>query len=124
MFFKTFGPVAIHLAFAGVVTIVILILTNILGPKKFNRVKDDTYECGVQYYNDARGHIHVKFYLVAVLFILFDLEAIFIVPWAVTLLEFKRIGQGIFIFSEMAVFILVLILGYIYIIKKGALKWV
>ena len=123
MFFNTFGPVAIHLAFAGVVTIVILILTNILGPKKFNRVKDDTYECGVQYYNDARGHIHVKFYLVAVLFILFDLEAIFIVPWAVTLLEFKRIGQGIFIFSEMAVFILVLILGYIYIIKKGALKW-
>ena len=123
MFFNTFGTVAIHIAFAAVVTLVILILTNILGPKKFNPVKNDTYECGVQYYNDARGHIHVKFYLVAVLFILFDLEAVFIIPWSVIFFEFKRMGLGLFIFSEMALFILVLILGYIYILKKGALKW-
>lgn len=123
MFVNTFGPAAIHMAFALAVTAVILILTNILGPKKFNPVKDDTYECGVQYYNDARSHIHVKFYLVAVLFILFDLEAIFIVPWAVVFFEFKRIGLGLFIFGEMAVFIFILILGYIYILKKGALKW-
>ncbi len=123
MFVNTFGPVAIHLAFAAAVTLVILILTNILGPKKFNPVKDDTYECGVKYYNDARGHIHVKFYLVAVLFILFDLEAIFITPWAVIFLEFKRMGLGLFIFGEMALFILILLLGYFYILKKGALKW-
>jgi len=123
MFFNSFGPVAVHAVFAAVVTLVILVLTNILGPKKYDPVKDDTYECGVEYYNDARGHIHVKFYLIAVLFILFDLEAIFIIPWAVVFFEFKRIGLGVFIFTEMAVFIAVLLLGYYYIIKKGALKW-
>lgn len=123
MFVNTFGPAAIHLAFAAAVTLLILVLTNILGPKKFNPIKDDTYECGVKYYNDARGHIHVKFYLVAVLFILFDLEAIFITPWAVIFLEFKRMGLGLFIFGEMALFILILLLGYFYILKKGALKW-
>lgn len=123
MFSTTFGPVAIQIGFAAFITIIILILTNILGPKKYNPMKDDTYECGVSYFGDARSHVHVKFYLVAVLFILFDIEAVFIVPWAVTFLEFKKAGLGLFIFVEMAVFILVLILGYIYIIKKGALKW-
>ncbi len=123
MFSTTFGSVVIHIGFAAAITIVILILTNILGPKKYNPMKDDTYECGVEYFGDARGHVHVKFYLVAVLFILFDIEAVFIVPWAVTLLEYKNAGLGLFIFLEMAIFILVLILGYIYIIKKGALKW-
>ena len=123
MFSTTFGPVAIQIGFAAAITIVILILTNILGPKKYNPMKDDTYECGVDYFSDARGHVHVKFYLVAVLFILFDIEAVFIIPWAVTLLEYKKAGLGLFIFAEMAAFILVLILGYIYIIKKGALKW-
>jgi NADH-quinone oxidoreductase subunit A len=123
LFVNSFGPVLIHLIFAAVVTGAILVLTNILGPRKFNPVKDDVYECGVSYFNDARGHVHVKFYLVAVLFILFDLEAIFIVPWAVTFLDFKEIGLGLFIFLEMSVFVFVLVLGYIYIIRKGALKW-
>ncbi|HNX24978.1 MAG TPA: NADH-quinone oxidoreductase subunit A [Spirochaetota bacterium] len=123
MFFNTFGPVAIHMAFALAFAIIILILTNILGPRKYDPAKSETYECGVQYFNDARGHIHIKFYLVAVLFILFDIEAIFIVPWTVVFFEFKRMGLGFFIFAEMAVFVLILILGYIYILKKGALKW-
>lgn len=123
MFINSFGPIIIHFVFALIVTVAILILTNVLGPKKNNPVKSDTYECGVRYFNDARGHIHVKFYLVAVLFILFDIEAVFIIPWAVVFLQFKSIGLGIFIFTEMALFILVLVLGYIYIVRKGALKW-
>lgn len=123
MFINSFGPLLIHASFAVIFTASVLILSNILGPRKYNPVKSDTYECGVHYYNDARGHIHIKFYLIAVLFILFDIEAIFLVPWAVAFRSFKGMGLGIFMFIEMAVFIAVLLLGYFYILKKGALKW-
>lgn len=119
----TFGPIAIQIAFAIGFAVFILWFTNLIGPKKNNPVKDSIYECGVEAFNDARGLFHVKFYLVAVLFILFDIEAVFIIPWAVTFLSFKQAGQGLFIFLEMLTFIAVLIAGYVYIIRKGALKW-
>lgn len=123
MFVNTFGPVAIQIIFAVGFTLIILLLIHSVGPKLYNPIKYDTYECGVDYFKDARGMFSVKFYLVAVLFILFDIEAVFVVPWSVIFMEFKQIGVGMFILVEMAVFIGVLVLGYIYIIKKGALKW-
>ena len=119
----SFGPIAIQLLFAVGFAVFILAFTNAIGPKKFNPIKNDTYECGVDYFSDARGLFNVKFYLIAVLFILFDIEAVFVIPWAVTFLSFKSMGLALFIFIEMAIFIAVLIIGYIYIIKKGALKW-
>ncbi len=123
MFIHTFGPVAIQIAFAIGMALFLLIFTNAIGPKKYNPVKFDTYECGVSYFNDARGMFNVKFYLIAVIFILFDIEAVFIIPWSVIFMEFKKLGLGLFILGEMAVFLGVLVLAYIYIIKKGALKW-
>ncbi len=120
---QSFGPIAIQLLFAIGFAVFILLLTNAVGPKKYNPIKNDIYECGVDYFSDARGIFNVKFYLIAMLFILFDIETVFIIPWAVTFLSFKNAGLGLFIFAEMAVFIGILLIGYIYIIKKGALKW-
>jgi len=120
---NSFAPVLIQIIFALLFTIVALGVTALIGPRKRNPVKYDAYECGVEYFNDARGIFNIKFYLVAVLFILFDVEAVFVIPWAVSFLKYKSLGLGIFIFLEMTVFMSVLIAGYIYIIKKGALEW-
>lgn len=119
----SFGPVLFQLVLAVGFAAGIVALTAIIGPRKLNPIKDDVYECGVDHISDARGMLHVKFYRVAVLFILFDVEAIFVIPWAGSFLEFKKAGLGLFIFSEMVFFIAILLAGYFYILKKGALKW-
>jgi len=121
--FHTFGPILLQLVLAVGFAVGIVALTAVIGPRKINPVKNDAYECGVDYISDARGMFHIRFYLVAVLFILFDVEAIFIIPWATSLHSFKSVGLSVFIYLEMVVFMAVLIAGYIYVLKKGALKW-
>jgi len=116
-------PIAIQLIFAIGFAAGVLWLTSLIGPKKHNPVKDDAFECGVDYFQDARNVFNVKFYIVAVLFILFDVEVVFMVPWAVSFLGFKETGNGLFLFIEMVVFVAILLAGYIYIIKKGVLEW-
>jgi len=116
-------PLLIQLVFALLFTTVALVGTAVIGPRKRNPIKEDAYECGADYFTDARGIFNVKFYLVAILFLLFDVEAVFIIPWAVSFFAFKGLGLGVFIFSEMAFFIAILLAGYYYIIKKGALEW-
>ena len=91
--------------------------------KKTAEFRPDTFECGVPHFGDAKGLFNVKFYMVAVLFILFDIETIFLFPWAITFQNFKSIGLSGFILLEMFVFLLILILGYFYILKKGGLDW-
>ena len=81
-------------------------------------MKDAAYECGVPAVGDARDRIPVKFYLIAILFLLFDIEAVFLYPWAYI---YRKLG--FFGLIEMGVFILILLVGYIYVIKKGALRW-
>ncbi len=93
-------------------------LSQALGPKKYDRVKYSVYECGVDPIIPATVRVSVKFYLVAILFILFDLESAFIYPWAVLFREL-----GVFGFVEMMVFIFILLAGLIYAWKKGALEW-
>ena len=83
-----------------------------------NRVKDMPYECGITPVGDARERFSVKFYLVGMLFILFDIEAIFLYPWAVVYRELKM-----FAFVEMLLFIVLILAGFFYIWKKGALDW-
>ncbi len=86
-----------------------------------NRKKDMAFECGVPAIGDASGRFSVRFYLVAILFLLFDVEAIFFFPFAVV---YKRyLSFNAFILAEMGVFALVLLLGYVYVIRKGALDW-
>jgi NADH-quinone oxidoreductase subunit A len=93
-------------------------LSQALGPKRYSGVKYDVYECGVDPLTPAAVRVSVKFYLIAILFILFDLEAAFIYPWAVL---FRQLGW--FGFVEMAVFIFILLAGLVYAWKKGALEW-
>ena len=93
-------------------------LSQALGPKKYERIKYSVYECGVDPFTTASVRVSVKFYLVALLFILFDLEAAFLYPWAVL---FRDLGW--FGFLEMAVFVLILLAGLVYAWKKGALEW-
>jgi NADH-quinone oxidoreductase subunit A len=93
-------------------------LSSIIVPRRRNSVKNASYECGVDPVGDARERFSVKFYLVAVLFILFDIEAVFLYPWAVT---FHQLG--LYGLVEMLLFIVILFVGYIYLLKKRALEW-
>jgi NADH-quinone oxidoreductase subunit A len=102
-------------AFLG---ITFLTLHKVLGPSRPNPEKLSTYESGMPPVRTARERFSVKYYMVAVLFILFDIEVIFMYPWAV---NFRQLGM--FGFIEMVLFIGILLVGYLYILKKGALKW-
>ena len=93
-------------------------LSQALGPKKYEPVKYSVYECGVDPFTSAAVRVSVKFYLVALLFILFDLETAFLYPWAVLFRDL-----GLFGFIEMAIFVGILLVGLVYAWKKGALDW-
>ncbi len=99
-----------------------LALTHLLGPKKPTRVKLSVYESGVQPVGDARQRFTIRFDLIAMLFIIFDIEVVFLYPWAVVFKKFSE-TNGLFILIEMLVFIGILLLGYIYAWKKGGLTW-
>jgi len=89
-----------------------------LGPKRHGKVKDENFECGIEQYGNARSPFSVKYFLIAILFVLFDVEVIFLYPWAV---NFKALGLAGLV--EMFLFIGFVLAGFYYVIKKGALKW-
>lgn len=89
-----------------------------LGPKRAGKVKDENFECGIEQYGNARSPFSVKYFLIAILFVLFDVEVIFLYPWAV---NFKTLGLPGLV--EMFLFIGFVLAGFYYVIKKGALKW-
>jgi NADH-quinone oxidoreductase subunit A len=95
-----------------------LVFSTLIGQKKPSKVKLAPYECGCEPVGSARERFSIKFYLIAMLFILFDIEAVFLYPWSVI---FKRLGM--FGLMEMGVFIAILFVGYVYVWKKGALEW-
>ncbi len=99
-------------------SVLFVFLSQLLGPKRYEKIKFSVYECGVDPFTSASVRVSVKFYLIAILFILFDLESAFIYPWAVL---FRQLG--LFGFIEMAVFVFILLVGLIYAWKKGALEW-
>ncbi|NBU97159.1 MAG: NADH-quinone oxidoreductase subunit A [Spirochaetia bacterium] len=116
------GPIVVQLILALGFSVLILSLALLISPRKKSKTHG-TFECGVPFYGDARGIFNIKFYLVAVLFILFDIEAVFLYPWAVSLINFKNAGLGSFLLLEMFTFIGILVVGLYYIWKKGALEW-
>ncbi len=122
-YFANYLPLLMHFIVAGALASVIVLLSWIIGQRKPNRAKLSPYECGMTPIGDARGRFSVKFYMVAMLFILFDVEAVFLYPWAVILKDLKKAGQGLFGFSEMLVYIGIVLVGFFYIWKKGALDW-
>lgn len=95
-----------------------VVFSSLIGQKKPSKVKLAPYECGCEPVGTARERFSIKFYLIAMLFILFDIEAVFLYPWAVL---FKRLGA--FGMIEMGIFIVILFVGYVYVWKKGALEW-
>jgi len=115
---ETYWPVLLQAFIAMAVAAGMIGISYILGHKVRNRVKDTPYECGITPTGSARERFSVKFYLVGMLFILFDIEAIFLYPWAVVYRELKM-----FAFVEMLIFILLVLAGFFYIWKKGALDW-
>ena len=95
-----------------------MFVTHKLGPQRKTKIKSDTFECGIEPDGNARVPFSIKYFLVAILFVLFDVEVIFMYPWAV---NFKTLGLMGFI--EMLTFVIFLLVGFYYILKKGALKW-
>jgi len=111
-------PLLIHILVAMALAGALLALSTLVGPRRPSREKAQIYECGMRPTGDARQPFDVKFYLVAILFILFDVEAIFFYPWALVYRDLRVFG-----FYEMLIYIGVLLVGYIYLLKKGALDW-
>jgi len=115
---QSYFPVVVQIAIALAVAVGLVGAGLLLGKKVKNRIKDMPYECGMTPQGSARERFSVKFYLVAMLFILFDIEAIFLYPWAVVFRELK-----LFAFVEMMLFVALVLTGFYYIYKKGALDW-
>jgi NADH-quinone oxidoreductase subunit A len=122
-YFARYLPLLIHILVAGGLATAIVVLSYFIGQHKYNRVKMSQYECGMEPVGDARQRFTVKFYLVAMLFILFDVEAVFLYPWAVLARPLKAEGLGMFWFSEMLVYILIVLAGFWYVWQKGVLDW-
>ena len=117
-YFANYLPLLMHFIVAGALAGVIVLLSWIIGQRKPTRAKLSPYECGMAPIGDARGRFSVKFYMVAMLFILFDVEAIFLYPWAVILKDLKMFG-----FWEMMVYLGIFLVGFFYVWKKGVLEW-
>ncbi|MFN8275864.1 MAG: NADH-quinone oxidoreductase subunit A [Chitinophagales bacterium] len=113
-----FIPILMQTAFAAAFVAAMIGLSHIVGPRRKSLKKDENFECGIQSYGNARIPFSVKYFLVAILFVLFDIEVIFLYPWAV---NFKALGfAGLW---KMFLFMGTLLIGFFYIIKKGALEW-
>jgi NADH-quinone oxidoreductase subunit A len=111
--------IVIFFALAGTVTGAFILLASVLGPKKPSVVKSEPFECGEIPFSLPIGHLSIKFYLVAILFILFDVELVFLYPWAVVYR-----GLGVTGLAEMVIFLGVLMVGFFYAWDNGALEWV
>jgi NADH-quinone oxidoreductase subunit A len=122
-YFARYLPFLIHILMAGGIATAIISLSWLIGQRKPTRAKMAAYECGMTPVGDSRQRFSVKFYLVAMLFILFDVEAVFIYPWAVILRTLKATGQGHFGLYEMLLYIGIFLVGFFYVWKKGVLDW-
>jgi NADH-quinone oxidoreductase subunit A len=115
---REYIPVLMFIVVAVLFAATTIGASHIVMPRRMNARKLSPYECGVEPVGTARNRFPIKFYLVGVLFILFDIEAVFMYPWAVA---FRQIG--LYGLIEMALFILILLVGYLYLLKKRALQW-
>ena len=117
-YFARYLPFLIHILLASGIAGAIISLSWLIGQRKPTRAKMSPYESGMEPVGDARGRFSVKFYLVAMLFILFDVEAVFLYPWAVIVRDLKHFGLW-----EMFVYIGIVLVGFFYVWKKGVLEW-
>jgi len=116
---ENYVPIFVFLLVAFLVAAGTLVVATIVRPHNPEKVKGMAYECGIEAADEARQRYTVRFYIIAILFVVFDVETIFLFPWAV---QFKQLGAYGFI--EMLVFLGILVLGYVWVWKKGALEWI
>jgi NADH-quinone oxidoreductase subunit A len=115
---RDYLPIAIFMGIAGAITLALMIAPLLIAYRKPDPEKLSAYECGFEAFDDARMKFDVRFYLVSILFIIFDLEVAFLFPWAVSLGKI-----GVFGFWSMMIFLTILTIGFIYEWRKGALEW-
>ena len=113
-------PIFIYLIVVAFIGSALILASALVGRKNPSAEKLSTYECGMAPIKDARRRLDIRFYLIAMLFIIFDIEVVFLYPWAIL---FDRFEPMIFGFIEMVLFVAVLLLGYVYVWRKGALNW-
>ena len=111
-------PILVQFGLAVAFVAFAMIVSHLVGPSRHSRVKDEAFECGIESVGNARTPISVKYFLTAILFVLFDVEVIFMYPWAV---NFRQLGAAGFV--EMIIFMALLMAGFGYVIKKGILRW-
>ena len=111
-------PIAMFVAVATGFALFTLVFSSLLHSEKYNKVKLEPYECGIEPVTDARDRYSIRYYLVAMLFVIFDVETVFMFPWAVSVDRLAVFGL-----VEMLAFLLILVVGYFYAWRKGALEW-
>jgi NADH-quinone oxidoreductase subunit A len=118
MMLNSYVPVLFLIGLAVFFAVFAVVVSRLLGPRRVNPVKAAPYECGMITLGSTHQAIPIKYYIIAMLFLVFDLEVVFLYPWAVV---FRKLG--IFGFIEMMIFVFILLVGFIYVWKKGALEW-
>jgi NADH-quinone oxidoreductase subunit A len=116
---QNYIPIFIFVLIVGTLLPITLLLAKLVRPESPNKTKLMPYECGIDPADNARGRYTVRYYIIAILFVVFDVETIFLFPWAV---RFKALG--LFGLAEILIFLAILIVGYLWVWKKGALEWV
>ena len=122
---KDYLPILLMFIVAAGFAVTNVLLSQLVGQRKSTRTKLMPYECGKDPVGSARERFSVKFYLIAMIFILFDIEVIFLVPWAVVFKTFAAASADMrwLIYTEMMLFVVLLLVGYVYVVKKGAFDW-
>jgi NADH-quinone oxidoreductase subunit A len=115
---ESYVPILLFIVVAIGFAIVTLLMARLVVPQKYNKVKLEPYECGIEPATDARDRYSIRYYLVAMLFVVFDVETVFMFPWAVIMKQLAWFG-----FIEMVVFLTILVVGYFYAWREGALEW-
>lgn len=116
--FHQYFPIVVMALVALGFVLTTMVASHWMGPKRHSKVKEEAFECGIESVGNARSPISIKYFLVAILFVLFDVEVIFMYPWAVNFREL-----GVFGLIEMFTFMGLMVVGLVYVIKRGALKW-
>jgi NADH-quinone oxidoreductase subunit A len=118
-----FIPLLLVISLAAIFALLFLGISYWLGPLRPSLLKASTYECGITSRSSIQIRFFIKFFLVALLFLLFDLEAVFLYPWAILYRSYIASGQAVFALAEMGIFMSVLVVGFVYVWKKGGLEW-
>ena len=122
-YFGDYITVAAFVAMGALLVGGSMFASSLLRPDNPTKAKSETYECGIDPVGGGWSQTHIRYYIFALLFLIFDVEAVFIFPWAIRIEHFADLGLGGFIFVEMLIFIVILVLGLVYAVRKGVLRW-